>query len=80
MGSLMVLFRRKFTRETKMAAVQRLETGSSIADVARLLDVTSMITALRITLERRTPAPRSRSAWGRKGNPYEDAASGVEPH
>ncbi len=31
--------RRTFTRETKMAAVQRLETGSSIAEVARAFEV-----------------------------------------
>ena len=31
--------RRTFTRETKMAAIQRLETGSSIAEVARAFEV-----------------------------------------
>ena len=31
--------RRTFTRATKMAAVQRLETGSSIAEVARAFEV-----------------------------------------
>src|SRR5580704_3215662 len=31
--------RRTFTRETKMAAVQRLETGSSVAEVARAFEV-----------------------------------------
>ena len=35
----MGLSRRKFTREVKMAAVQRLETGSSIAEVARAFEV-----------------------------------------
>ena len=31
--------RRNFTRETKLAAVQRLETGSTIAEVARAFEV-----------------------------------------
>jgi transposase len=31
--------RRTFTREIKMAAIQRLETGSSIAEVARAFEV-----------------------------------------
>src|SRR5579872_7261113 len=31
--------RRSFTRETKLAAVQRLETGSTIAEVARAFEV-----------------------------------------
>ena len=35
----MGLSRRKFTREAKMAAVQRLETGSSVAEVARVFEV-----------------------------------------
>lgn len=35
----MGLLRRTFTREVKMAAVQRLETGSSIAEVARAFEV-----------------------------------------
>jgi transposase len=35
----MGLSRRKFTREVKMAAVRRLETGSSIAEVARAFEV-----------------------------------------
>ncbi len=35
----MGLSRRKFTREMKLAAVQRLETGSSIAEVARAFEV-----------------------------------------
>ncbi len=35
----MKLSRRKFTREVKLAAVQRLETGSSIAEVARAFEV-----------------------------------------
>src|SRR5579863_1087420 len=35
----MGLSRRKFTREVRMAAVQRLETGSSIAEVARAFEV-----------------------------------------
>jgi transposase len=35
----MALSRRKFTREMKMAAVQRLETGSSVAAVARAFEV-----------------------------------------
>src|ERR1700689_2934995 len=35
----MGLSRRKFTREVKLAAVQRLETGSSIAEVARAFEV-----------------------------------------
>jgi transposase len=35
----MGLSRRKFTREVKMAAVQRLETGSSLAEVARAFEV-----------------------------------------
>src|SRR5689334_3022147 len=36
---VMGLARRTFTRETKMAAIQRLETGSSIAEVARAFEV-----------------------------------------
>jgi transposase len=35
----MGLSRRKFTHEMKMAAVRRLETGSSIAEVARAFEV-----------------------------------------
>ena len=35
----MGLSRRKFTREVKTVAVQRLETGSSIAEVARAFEV-----------------------------------------
>jgi transposase len=36
---VMGLSRRTFTREMKMAAIQRLETGSSIAEVARAFEV-----------------------------------------
>jgi transposase-like protein len=35
----MGLSRRKFTREVKLAAVQRLETGSSLGEVARAFEV-----------------------------------------
>ena len=35
----MGLLRRTFTRDVKMAAVQRLETGSSFAEVARAFEV-----------------------------------------
>lgn len=35
----MSLSRRKFTKEVKLAAVQRLETGSSVAEVARAFEV-----------------------------------------
>jgi len=35
----MGLSRRTFTREMKLAAIQRLETGSSIAEVARAFGV-----------------------------------------
>jgi transposase len=35
----MSLSRRKFTKEMKMAAVQQLEAGSSIAEVARAFEV-----------------------------------------
>jgi len=35
----MGLFRRTFTREMKIAAIRRLETGSSIAEVARAFEV-----------------------------------------
>jgi transposase-like protein len=35
----MGLVRRTFTREMKMAAIQRLETGSTIAEVARAFEV-----------------------------------------
>jgi transposase len=35
----MALSRRTFTRELKMAAIQRLETGASIAEVARGFEV-----------------------------------------
>ena len=35
----MGLSRRNFTREMKFAAIQRLETGSSIAEVARAFEV-----------------------------------------
>jgi len=35
----MGLSRRKFTREVKLAAIQRLETGSSVAEVARAFEV-----------------------------------------
>src|SRR5215475_988244 len=36
---VMRLSRRTFTREMKLAAIQRLETGSSIAEVARAFEV-----------------------------------------
>jgi transposase len=36
---VMGLSRRTFTREVKLAAVQRLETGSSLAQVARAFEV-----------------------------------------
>src|SRR6201982_3376830 len=39
----MGLSRRTFTREMKLAAVQRLETGSSIAEVARAFEVNSNV-------------------------------------
>ena len=35
----MGLARRKFTQELKMAAIQRLETGSSVAEVARAFEI-----------------------------------------
>ena len=35
----MGLSRRKFTREMKLAALQRLEAGSSVAEVARAFEV-----------------------------------------
>ena len=35
----MGLSRRKFTREMKLAAVERLEMGASIAEVARAFEV-----------------------------------------
>ena len=35
----MGLSRRTFTREMKLAAIQRLETGSSLAEVARAFEV-----------------------------------------
>lgn len=35
----MALSRRKFTRDLKMAAIQRLEGGASIAEVARAFEV-----------------------------------------
>ena len=35
----MGLSRRKFTKEVKLAAVQQLETGSSVAEVARAFEV-----------------------------------------
>jgi transposase-like protein len=35
----MSLSRRKFTKEVKLAAVQQLETGSSVAEVARAFEV-----------------------------------------
>jgi transposase-like protein len=35
----MSLSRRKFTKEIKLAAVQQLETGSSVAEVARAFEV-----------------------------------------
>lgn len=38
----MGLLRRTFTRDVKMAAAQRLETGSSIAEVVRAFEVNSM--------------------------------------
>ena len=35
----MGLARRKFTRELKMAAIQQLEAGSSVAEVARAFEI-----------------------------------------
>ncbi len=35
----MSLSRRKFTREFKLAAVRRLETGASLAEVARVCEI-----------------------------------------
>jgi transposase-like protein len=31
----MALFRRKFTKEVKVAAIQRLDAGASVSEVAR---------------------------------------------
>jgi transposase len=39
----MGLSRRTFTREMKLAAVQRLETGSSVAEVARAFEVNANV-------------------------------------
>jgi len=38
----MGLFRRKFTREMKMTAIQRLQAGASIGQVARAFEVMSV--------------------------------------
>ncbi|HEV2492358.1 MAG TPA: transposase, partial [Terriglobia bacterium] len=35
----MGLCRRQFTKEFKLAAIQRLETGASVAEVARAFEV-----------------------------------------
>ena len=35
----MGISRRKFTKETKRAAIQRLEQGSSVAEVARAFEI-----------------------------------------
>src|SRR5882757_6362950 len=37
----MGLTRRKFTRELKMAAIQQLDAGSSVAEVARAFEINS---------------------------------------
>ena len=42
----MNLSRRKFTKEFKLAAVRRLESGASIAEVARACDMKQMIAGL----------------------------------
>jgi transposase-like protein len=39
----MGLSRRQFTREFKLAALQRLETGASVAEVARAFEVNSNV-------------------------------------
>jgi transposase-like protein len=39
----MTLSRRKFTKEFKLAAVRRLETGASIAEVARACEVNANV-------------------------------------
>ena len=39
----MSLSRRKFTKEFKLAAVRRLETGASIAEVARVCEVNANV-------------------------------------
>jgi transposase-like protein len=39
----MGLARRKFTKEFKLAAIQRLETGASTAEVARAFEVTPKV-------------------------------------
>ena len=35
----MALSRRKFTKEVKVAAIQRLDAGASVAEVARAFEV-----------------------------------------
>jgi transposase len=66
----MGLSRRRFTREFKLAAVQRLEQGISIAEVARALEVNPNVLHRWRSEFRQGPAmrfPVEGSGAGRKG-------------
>ena len=66
----MGLSRRRFTREFKLAAIQRLEQGVSIAEVARALEVNpNMLHRWRSEVRQgqATPFPATGSGAGRKG-------------
>ncbi len=63
----MGLSRRKFTREMKLAAVQRLETGSSAAEVARAFEINPNLLhrwRKEFRMVRATPFPAPESGAG----------------
>jgi len=71
----MGLARRKFTKEFKLAAIQRLETGATTAEVARAFEVTSKVLYRWRDEFRRGPAIRFREAGNGAGtNPYPESA------
>ena len=66
----MGLSRRRFTREFKLAAVQRLEQGVSIAEVARALEVNPNVLHRwggSFGKDRATRFPVTGNGAGRKG-------------
>ena len=75
--------RRKFTKEFKLAAVRRLETGASMAEVARACEVNPNVLH-RWRREFRDGVDRAFPAWAsgsprRAGSPSWSARSGSKP-
>jgi hypothetical protein len=64
----MGLFRWKFMREMKLAAIQRLETGSSAAEVARPCDPYNTACVSRLLVFLSTRSVRRASGFVLVGN------------